>query len=71
MTRFPFLARHIAKAAIAAWWNAWLGLWSFVWEQSDPDAKRDARAQERDGLDADLLDRGFHGGYAAGSGGDW
>ena len=43
----------------------------FVADELDPDLKRDTRARERDFLDADILDRGGHGGFASSSGGDW
>ena len=71
MGRFRFLAKRWWRTLCEAWWDAWLGLWMFVADELDPDAKRDARACERDCLDADVLDRCGHGGFASSSGGDW
>lgn len=71
MSRFSALAHVLPLLAFAAlaeaverWWDDFIAIWS-------PDERRSWKdAQRHEFLDANLIDTGIRGGFAAGSGGD-
>lgn len=72
MFRFPVIALVLPLAAWAAlteavthWWDDFLLIWSMF----DPNERRLYLDRSRE-LDADMIDHGWHGGFAASSGGD-
>lgn len=72
MYRLRFVAKRWGTAVANAWWDAFLAIWYQLADDRDPDVQRDARAQSRDWLDADVLDRGgFAGGFSDGGGGEF
>lgn len=69
--RFALIRCVLPQAAIAAateaverWWDSFIA----IWDPRERQAWRDA--QRAEALDADMIDHGWHGGFAAGSGGD-
>ena len=66
-TFLPSSAIRTMEDAIAAWWDAWLDLWGIMF---DAEARKQWLAAQREQLDADMIDAGWHGGFAASSGGD-
>lgn len=72
--RFALARSFVPQAAFSAlaaravtWWDEWVYVWGAMF---DPEARKQWRAGERESLDADMIDRGWHGGFAPSSGGD-
>lgn len=67
-TFIPSAAFAAQREAVERWWDQWLTFWSCVF---DPQARREWREAERaEELNADMIERGHHTGFAASSGGD-
>lgn len=71
MSFVPRLRHLLWCASVDAWWTAWLDLWGEIAWQLDPEREAHERALARDEMDAYLVDRGGHGGEAAGTGGNF
>ena len=72
--RFSTVRQMLPRAALEAlrdatqqWWDGWLWLWGALFDREE---QRLWRESQRETLDADLIDHGWHGGFAATSGGD-